>query len=121
MGGLDVFAGGATHWATYDILDALGVEGGHERVVADRNRFTGGGVTAGIDFGLTLLAELRGEEVAKFTQLMMEYDPAPPFAAGNPESAGPERVAVAREIMGDTMAEGVDVARARRADARQPA
>ena len=103
----------ATHWATYDILDALGIEGSHERVVADRNRFTGGGVTAGIDFGLTLLAELRGEEVAKVTQLMMEYDPAPPFAAGSPDTAGPERVAAARAIMGDTMAEGVDVARAR--------
>ena len=121
MAGLLAGYRAATHWATYDILDALGVEGGHERVVADRNRFTGGGVTAGIDFGLTLLAELRGEEVAKVTQLMMEYDPAPPFVAGNPDSAGPERVAAARAIMGDTMAEGVDVARARRVNAPQPA
>ena len=103
----------ATHWATYDILDALGVEAGRERVVADRNRYTGGGVTAGIDFGLTLLAELRGEEVAKITQLMIEYDPAPPFATGNPDSAGPERVAAAKAIMGSSMADGVAVARAR--------
>jgi hypothetical protein len=50
-------------------------------VVKDRNRLTGGGVTAGIDFGLTLLAELRGDNVAKLTQLMMEYDPQPPFDA----------------------------------------
>lgn len=109
----------ATHWATYDILEALGVEPGHERVVADRNRLTGGGVTAGIDFGLTLLAELRGDEVAKVTQLMMEYDPSPPFATGHPRSAGPELVAVAKTMMGDSMAEGVRIARARRA--REPA
>ena len=111
----------ATHWATYDILDALGVEASHERVSADRNRFTGGGVTAGIDFGLTLLAELRGEEVAQITQLMMEYDPAPPFTTGHPRSAGPELVAAARAMMGDTMAEGVELARARRARAPEPA
>ena len=104
----------ATHWATYDALEAMGVEGGHERVVADRNRFTGGGVTAGIDFGLTLLAELRGEQVAKITQLMMEYDPAPPFTTGNPRSAGPELVAAATAMMGNTMAEGVELARNRR-------
>lgn len=50
----------ATHWACYDALEALGVDAVHERVVVDRNRFSGGGVTAGLDFGLTLLAELRG-------------------------------------------------------------
>ena len=59
------------------------------RVVADRNRMTGGGVTAGIDFGLVLLARLRGDEVAKMKQLMMEYDPQPPFHAGSPKGAGP--------------------------------
>ncbi len=110
----------ATHWATYDALEAMGVEGGHERVVADRNRFTGGGVTAGIDFGLTLLAELRGEEVAKITQLMMEYDPVPPFDTGSPKSAGPELVAAARAMMGDTMAEGVELARGRHRRAPAP-
>ncbi len=111
----------ATHWACYDILDALGVEAGHERVVVDRNRFTGGGVTAGIDFGLTLLAELRGPEVAKTTQLMMEYDPAPPFDTGSPERAGPELVGVAKALMGDSMAEGVGIARARRERMSEPA
>ena len=80
----------ATHWATYDALAALGVECAHDRYVGDRNRFTGGGVTAGLDFGLALLAELRGETVAKVTQLMLEYNPAPPFNAGHPETAGPE-------------------------------
>jgi cyclohexyl-isocyanide hydratase len=79
-----------THWSTRHILEAFGVECVRQRVVVDRNRISGGGVTAGIDFGLTLLALLRGEEVAKMTQLMLEYDPAPPFNAGTPEAAGPE-------------------------------
>ncbi len=82
----------ATHWSTYEALDILGATGVHSRVVVDRNRWTGGGVTAGIDFGLSLLAELRGEAVAKTTQLMLEYDPQPPFTAGNPETAGPDIV-----------------------------
>lgn len=105
----------ATHWAVYDILDALGVEAGHERVVVDRNRFTGGGVTAGIDFGLTLLAELRGEQVAKVTQLAMEYDPKPPFNTGHPDVAGPELTAAARAIMGEeSIREGIAIAKGRR-------
>jgi cyclohexyl-isocyanide hydratase len=53
---------------------------------------TGGGVTAGIDFGLTIAAKLCGEESAKIAQLMLEYDPAPPFDTGSPEKAGPELV-----------------------------
>jgi cyclohexyl-isocyanide hydratase len=79
-----------THWATRHILEALGVECVRARVVVDRNRISGGGVTAGIDFGLALLALLRGDDAAKLTQLMLEYDPAPPFNAGTPEAAGPE-------------------------------
>ncbi|WP_438025665.1 DJ-1/PfpI family protein [Sorangium sp. So ce233] len=79
-----------THWATRHVLEAFGVECVRARVVVDRNRISGGGVTAGIDFGLTLLALLRGEDAAKMTQLMLEYDPAPPFDAGTPEGAGPE-------------------------------
>ena len=63
-----------------------------ERVVRDRNRISGGGVTAGIDFGLTVAAELAGEEVAKSIQLVLEYDPQPPFDSGSPEKAGAERV-----------------------------
>jgi hypothetical protein len=56
----------------------------------------GGGVTAGLDFGLVVLARLLGEEVAKVTSLMLEYAPAPPFDAGTPETAGPELTAMAR-------------------------
>ena len=111
----------ATHWATYDILEALGIDAGHERVVVDRNRFTGGGVTAGLDFGLTLLAELRGEEAAKLTQLMLEYDPKPPFDTGHPRAAGPELVAAAKAMMNESVSEGVAFAKARRPSEPEPA
>jgi hypothetical protein len=70
-----------------------------ERVVRDRNRLSGGGVTAGIDFGLTLLAELAGDEVAQSVQLGLEYDPQPPFQSGSPEKAGAERTARVRAQM----------------------
>jgi cyclohexyl-isocyanide hydratase len=79
-----------THWAAREVLRVFGAEPVTQRVVVDRNRITGGGVTAGIDFGYVLLAAMRGEEIAKITQLAMEYDPQPPFNAGSPETAGPE-------------------------------
>lgn len=82
-----------THWASLYILEAIGIDVERSRIVVDRNRWSGGGVTAGIDFGLTLLAHLRGEDVAKMTQLAMEYDPAPPFDAGHPDSVSPEMAA----------------------------
>ena len=101
----------ATHWACYGALEALGVTAEHRRVAVDRNRFTGGGVTAGIDFGITLLAELRGEMVAKMTQLAMEYDPKPPFNVGTPESAGPELTAMAMAMMQDMVDRAVEIGR----------
>lgn len=104
----------ATHWAAYDILEELGAEGVRERVVIDGNCVTGGGVTAGIDFGLTVLAKLRGENVAKMTQLMMEYDPEPPFDAGSPEKAGPELVAMVSAAVGELGQHGMAVAKANR-------
>jgi cyclohexyl-isocyanide hydratase len=55
--------------------------------VIDRNRITGGGATAGLDFGMTLASVLRGEEHARTLQLLVEYDPQPPFDAGAPERA----------------------------------
>jgi cyclohexyl-isocyanide hydratase len=82
-----------THWAWHHHLAMFGAEPVHARTVIDRNRVTGGGVTAGIDFALTLIAQIAGEEVAKTLQLGFEYDPAPPFDAGSPEKAGPEFVA----------------------------
>jgi cyclohexyl-isocyanide hydratase len=80
------------HWAFRDQLAMLGVEVVPQRVVIDRNRVTGAGVTSGIDFGLTLLGLLCGEQIAKMTQLMMEYTPEPPFNSGTPETAGEETV-----------------------------
>jgi cyclohexyl-isocyanide hydratase len=81
-----------SHWLWRDWLELFGAIPTDERIVRDRNRLTGGGVTAGLDFGLALLAELRGEERAKLTQLGAEYDPDPPFHCGSPKEAGPELV-----------------------------
>jgi len=83
----------ATHWSWREYLAMFGAEMVPKRVVVDRNRVTGGGVTAGIDFALTLMAEVRGAEFAEAVQLSLEYDPAPPFDAGSPEKAGPNLVA----------------------------
>ncbi len=78
-----------SHWYVVDQLAALGAMPRHDRVVTDRNRMTGGGVTAGLDFGLTLAAKIVGEDTAKRIQLLLEYAPRPPFDAGEPDSAGP--------------------------------
>ena len=76
-----------SHWATHDVLKELGAIPTKGRVVSDRNRITGGGVTAGIDFGLQIAANLRNQDYAEAIQLYLEYDPAPPFNAGSPEKA----------------------------------
>lgn len=89
----------ATHWAFRGQLAKLGIEVGTERVVIDRNRITGGGVTAGIDFGLTIASILCGEEIAKITQLLIEYNPTPPFDVGSPEKAGAELVEKAMSLI----------------------
>ncbi len=102
-----------THWSSYDVLSALGVEVSEERVAIDRNRITGGGVTAGIDFGLVLLARLRGDTIAKMSQLAMEYDPAPPFDAGRPQKAGPEATAMARSFVAQVHARTLSIAERR--------
>ena len=78
-----------THWMSRDLLPAFGAEPVAERVVRDGNLFTGGGVTAGIDVALTVAAEIAGQAAAEAIQLAIEYDPAPPFAAGSPEAADP--------------------------------
>lgn len=81
-----------SHWLALSDLAKFGAEPVSQRVVEDRNRITGGGVTAGIDFALTLAARLKDESYAKAVQLMMEYDPQPPFDSGNPASADPQTV-----------------------------
>jgi cyclohexyl-isocyanide hydratase len=89
-----------SHWALRDALSLFGAEPVEGRVVTDRNRITGGGVTAGIDFGLVMLAKMRGDDAARLTQLTMEYDPAPPFNVGSPAGAGPDLVKQALSFMG---------------------
>jgi cyclohexyl-isocyanide hydratase len=76
-----------THWMSLDMLSLFGSEPIDERVVIDRNRITGGGVTAGIDFGLVVAAELFGPMVAQEIQLAIEYQPSPPFQSGLPATA----------------------------------
>lgn len=77
-----------SHWTVRELLPLFGADPVAQRVVEDRNRITAGGVTAGIDFGLQVAARLRGEPYARMLQLMLEYDPRPPFSAGSPEGAG---------------------------------
>ncbi|MEN3748473.1 DJ-1/PfpI family protein [Sphingomonas sp. HF-S3] len=89
----------ACHWASREHLAFFDVEPVAERVVFDRNRVSGGGVTAGIDFALALTAAIRGEAHAKFVQLSLEYDPAPPFDSGSPERADAETLARYRAMV----------------------
>lgn len=86
-----------SHWDWREHLALFGAEPVAQRVVFDRNRVTGGGVTAGIDFALALVAAIRGETYARAVQLGLEYDPQPPFDSGSPEDAGPDLVAEVRE------------------------
>ncbi len=95
----------ATHWMYMDLLPAFGATPVAERVVIDRNRITAGGVTAGIDFGLRVIAEVAGVEAAQTAQLELEYDPQPPFACGHPRSAPAELVASVRARFAARMAE----------------
>ncbi len=90
----------STHWAAMGVLPWFGATAVEERVVVDRNRITGGGVTAGIDFGLVVAGILRGEDSARKTQLVLEYDPAPPFQSGSPRTAAPELVQSVRDQLG---------------------
>jgi cyclohexyl-isocyanide hydratase len=86
-----------SHWSSIDQLTMLGAEPVSERVVRDRNRITGAGVTSGIDFALTVVADLLGKDVAQEIQLQMEYDPEPPYQTGSPKTAPVDLVAATRE------------------------
>ncbi len=85
-----------SHWSALDQLSLLGAEPVQERVVQDRNRITGAGVTSGIDFALHMVAELYGRETAEAIQFQLEYDPAPPFAAGSVSQVDAEFLAAAQ-------------------------
>jgi cyclohexyl-isocyanide hydratase len=86
----------ATHWSAMDYLDGFGAIPTKTRVCVDRNRVTGGGVTAGIDFGLTLASILTDRPTAEAIQLGIEYNPAPPFEAGSPDTAPAEVLAAVK-------------------------
>lgn len=86
----------ATHWMSMQMLEAFGAIPVDARVVVDGNVITGGGVTAGIDFGLRVAAEIAGEETARAIQLAIEYDPHPPFDSGSPRTAHPTLVETVR-------------------------
>jgi cyclohexyl-isocyanide hydratase len=94
-----------THWMSHDMLRAFGAEPVAARVVVDGNVITGGGVTAGIDFGLTVVAAIAGQRTAEAIQLGIEYDPQPPFNAGSPRTADPALVALVRERAGGRQSE----------------
>jgi transcriptional regulator GlxA family with amidase domain len=91
----------ASHWGALDLLGSLGAVPSNERVVIRGKVATAAGVSAGIDLGLTLAAELAGIDIAKAIQLAIEYDPRPPFDAGSPAKAGPEIVEVLATILLD--------------------
>lgn len=93
-----------THWLSLDLLRHFGAEPVDERVVVDRNRITGGGVTAGIDFALVVASELFGTDVAQRIQLAIEYRPAPPFESGSPHTAPDEVREAVRRASAATLA-----------------
>ena len=102
-----------THWTAIDLLAPFGATPVDTRVCIDRNRVTGGGVTAGIDFALTLVSILVDRATAEMIQLRLEYNPAPPFNAGSPDTAPPEILA--------HMKERIAPSRQRRSEAMQRA
>jgi cyclohexyl-isocyanide hydratase len=106
----------ATHWTAMEFLSAFGAIPTKTRVCVDRNRVTGGGVTAGIDFALTLVSIMIDRRTAEAIQLGLEYNPAPPFNAGSPDSAPPEILALQMDRIAPSQArraEAVDRAAAR--------
>jgi cyclohexyl-isocyanide hydratase len=109
-----------THWTAMEFLGEFGAVPTRSRVVVDRNRVTGGGVTAGIDFALTLVSILVDRPTAEAIQLRLEYNPAPPFNAGSPDAAPPEVLARMQERIAVTQprrSEAIHRAAARLADA----
>lgn len=97
-----------THWSAIEALALFGATPTRTRVCVDRNRITGGGVTAGIDFALTLVSMLVDRTTAEAIQLRLEYDPAPPFNSGSPETAPPEVLALMKERIAPAQARRIE-------------
>lgn len=91
------------HWYARGLLAQYGATPDPRRVVIDRNRMTGGGMTAGLDFGLSLLGALAGEQRGRVAELAMEYAPEPPYGTGRPELADPETLAAAQHALAGRM------------------
>jgi cyclohexyl-isocyanide hydratase len=111
----------ATHWSAVQYLSAFGAVPTRTRVCVDRNRITGGGVTAGIDFALTLVSILTNRKTAETIQLGMEYNPAPPFNSGSPDTAPPEVLAFVTEQIAATSQRRSDAVNRAAARLSQPA
>jgi len=109
-----------SYWSTKDALKELGATPTDGRIVMDRNRITGGGVTAGLDFGLAVVAQLRSPLYAQAVQLYVEYDPQPPFGAGSPKTAPVEARQFLDDMFRSTVVTASETARraARRLDGR---
>lgn len=101
----------STHWSAMDALTILGATPSRDRVCVDRNRITGGGVTAGIDMALTLASQLIDRPTAEGIQLGIEYNPAPPFNAGSPEAAPAEVLAALKTKMAPSQLRRIEVAK----------
>ncbi|MFC5396091.1 DJ-1/PfpI family protein [Bosea vestrisii] len=93
-----------SHWNAHDLLARFGAIPTEGRVVRDGNLITAGGVTSGIDFGLSVIAELLGEDEAQLIQLSLEYAPEPPFRAGTPQEAPAAILAAARQRLAGSRA-----------------
>ncbi|MBA4223391.1 MAG: AraC family transcriptional regulator [Methylobacterium sp.] len=104
MAGLLTGKRATSHWNAHDLLARFGAIPTEGRVVRDGNLITAGGVTSGIDFGLTVIAELLGEEEAQLIQLSLEYAPEPPFRAGTPQEAPAAILAAARQRLAGSRA-----------------
>jgi cyclohexyl-isocyanide hydratase len=93
----------AGHWGARERLSQFGAEPSSERVCIDRNRLTGGGVTAGLDFGIALAGLWAGDDIGREIELLLEYAPQPPYGSGRPELADPQTVATARAKLQQAM------------------
>jgi cyclohexyl-isocyanide hydratase len=96
----------AVHWGAREALSQFGAEPSDERVCVDRNRFTGGGITAGVDFGIKLAGHWAGESTGRVIELIMEYALQPPYGSGRPELADAQTLAAARAAMHQAMTGG---------------
>jgi len=93
----------AVHWGARDALSQFGAEPSSERVCIDRNRLTGAGITAGVDFGIAVAGHWAGESMGRVIELIMEYAPQPPYGTGRPDLADEETLAAARVAMHQAM------------------